>query len=110
LRSDPNRIPHALRGALAGEAAIPRVLVAALVRDLQTLDRHRSIAGMNGATRLTSREWEILELMCGGVSGPSIAERLYISPVTVRRHSAEVVRNLGVRDRWEAIALIQERS
>jgi DNA-binding NarL/FixJ family response regulator len=107
---DPNRIPHALRGELAGEAAIPRVLVAELVSDLQTLGRHRSIAGKNGGTKLTSREWEILELLCSGMSGPDIAERLMLSPVTIRRHCAEAVRKLGVRDRHEAIALLQNGS
>ena len=107
---DPNRIAHALRGVLAGEAAIPRFLMAALVRDLQTHGRKRLIAGRHGRADLTGREWEILGLMCDGLSGPSIAERLYISPVTVRRHSAEVVRKLGVRDRGEAVALVQEHS
>jgi DNA-binding NarL/FixJ family response regulator len=107
---DPNRIAHALRGVLAGEAAIPRFLMAALVRDLQTQGRKRLIAGRHGRADLTGREWEILGLMCDGLSGPSIAERLYISPVTVRRHSAEVVRKLGVRDRGEAVALVQEHS
>lgn len=107
---DPDRIAHALRGVLAGEAAIPRFLVAELVRDLQTLGRKRVIAGRNSRADLTCREWEILGLMCDGLNAPSIAERLYISPVTVRRHSAEVVRKLGVRDRGEAIALVQERS
>jgi two-component system nitrate/nitrite response regulator NarL len=107
---DPNRIAHALHGVLAGEAAIPRFLMAALVRDLQTQGRKRLIAGRHGRADLTGREWEILGLMCDGLSGPNIAERLYISPVTVRRHSAEVVRKLGVRDRGEAIALVQEHS
>ena len=69
------------------------------------MGRKRVIAGRNGRADLTCREWEILGLMCDGLSGPRIAERLYISPVTVRRHSAEVVRKLGVRDRGEAIAL-----
>ena len=107
---DPDRIAHALHGVLAGEAAIPRFLMAALLRDLQTLGRKRLIAGRHGRADLTSREWEILGLMCDGLSGPNIAERLYISPVTVRRHSSEVVRKLGVRDREEAIALVQEHS
>ena len=107
---DPERIPHALRGELAGEAAIPRLLVAELVNDLQTLGRHRSIAGRNGGTKLTAREWEILELLCAGIRGPDIAERLMLSPVTIRRHCAEAVRKLGVRDRDEAIALLQNGS
>jgi DNA-binding NarL/FixJ family response regulator len=105
---DPNRIGDALHGELSGEAAIPRVLVAELVRDLQTLGRHRVIAGRHGRAELTNREWEILELMCVGLTAASIAERLKLSPVTIRRHRAEAVRKLGVRDREEAIALMQE--
>ena len=106
---DPTRIAHALRGELAGEAAIPRFLVTELVRDLQTLGRHRVVAGEHGRVELTTREWEILELMCSGLSGPTIAKRLMLSPVTVRRHTCEAVRKLGVQDREEAIALLQER-
>jgi DNA-binding NarL/FixJ family response regulator len=106
---DPDRIAHALRGALAGEAAIPRFLMADLVRDLQTVSRQRVIAGRHGRAELTTRESEILGLMCDGLSGPSIAKRLFLSPVTVRRHRAEVVRKLGVRNRQEAVTLIQER-
>jgi DNA-binding NarL/FixJ family response regulator len=107
---DPDRIAYALLGVLSGEAAIPRVLVAELVRDLQAQNRKRAIAGRNGRADLTRREWEILDLMSDGLSGPNIAQRLYISPVTVRRHSAEAVRKLGVRDRQEAIALVREAS
>jgi DNA-binding NarL/FixJ family response regulator len=107
---DPGRLVYALRGVLAGEAAIPRPLMAELVRDLQTVGRQHVVAGRNGRADLTSREWEILGLLCDGLTGPSIAERLYLSPVTVRRHSSEVVRKLGVRDRSEAIELVQEQS
>ncbi len=45
----------------------------------------------------------------GIIRGLSVAERAP-AIVTVRRHSAEVVRKLGVRDRREAIALVQEQS
>jgi DNA-binding NarL/FixJ family response regulator len=107
---DPDRIGQALRCALAGEAAIPRLLVAELVQDLQMLGRHRVDAGGSGRATLTGRQWEVLQLMCDGLSGRNIAERLKLSPVTIRRHSAEAVRKLGVRDRREAIALLQEHA
>ena len=107
---DPDRIGQALRCALAGEAAIPRLLVAELVQDLQMLGRHRVVAGGRGRATLTGRQWEVLKLMCDGLSGRNIAERLKLSPVTIRRHSAEAVRKLGVRDRQEAIALLQEHA
>ena len=85
---DPDRLAPALRGVLAGEAAIPRFLVAELVRNMQTLGRQRVLAGRRGRADLTRREWEILGLMCDGLSGRNIADRLYLSPVTVRRHSS----------------------
>jgi DNA-binding NarL/FixJ family response regulator len=107
---NPDRLAHALRGVLEGEAAIPRSLMAHLVKDLQTQGRRRLIAGRNGRAELTSREWEVLGLMCDGLSGPEIAERLSISRVTVRRHASQVVKKLGVRDRAEAVALVQQRS
>jgi two-component system nitrate/nitrite response regulator NarL len=105
---DPNRLANALRGVLAGEAAIPRPLMAQLITDLQTHGRRRTLVGKDGRAELTGREFEILELMCDGLSNPAIAKRLAISPVTVRRHSSEVVRKLGVRDRAEAIALVKD--
>jgi two-component system NarL family response regulator len=107
-RMEPSRIPRALRAELAGESAIPRFLVGELVRDLQTLGRHRVIADRNGRVKLTGREWEVLELMCDDLSSAEIAERLKLSPVTVRRHAAEVVRKLGARNREEVIKLMRE--
>jgi DNA-binding NarL/FixJ family response regulator len=106
---DPDRLTAALRGVLAGEAAIPRSLMAQLVGELQTGGQRRVIAGRRGRAELSGREWEVLELMCDGLSGPQIAERLSLSPVTIRRHTSEVVRKLGVPDRDAAVALVQAR-
>jgi two-component system NarL family response regulator len=105
---NPARLANALRGVLGGEAAIPRPLMAQLITELQTQGRRRTLVGKDGRAKLTGREFEVLELMCDGLSNPAIAKRLSISPVTVRRHSSEVVRKLGVRDRDEAIALVKD--
>ena len=104
---DPERLPHAMRGVLAGEASIPRKLVPQLLVALRTQDRRRSLLGRAGRVELTVREWESLELLCEGLRTAEIAERLYVSPVTVRRHLAAVNRKLGVRTRAEAIALVE---
>jgi DNA-binding NarL/FixJ family response regulator len=106
---DPARLPAALRGVLAGEAAIPRGLMAHLVNELQTHGRRRVIAGSEGRAELSGREWEVLELMCDGLSGTQVADRLSLSPITVRRHLGEVIRKLGVSDRASAIALVKEQ-
>jgi DNA-binding NarL/FixJ family response regulator len=104
---DPSRLTAALRGVLAGEAAIPRSLTAHLVSQLHTQGRHRVVVGENGRAELSSREWEVLELMCEGLTNSQIAERLVLSPVTIRRHTAEVARKLGVVDRESAVGLVQ---
>ena len=106
---DPARLPLALEGVLAGEAALPRGLVTRLVQEFRTRQRSkRLIAGFAGA-RLTDREWDVLELMREGESTAEIAERLAIAPVTVRRHISEILRKLRVTDREAAVRLLDER-
>ena len=100
------RLARALRGVLAGEAAIPRTLVARLVLELQAQGRGQMIASQNGRIELTTRETEVVQLMCDGLSTGQMAERLFVSPVTVRRHISEIVGKLGVDDREAAVALV----
>ena len=52
----------------------------------------------------TPRELEILGLAAHGLSAPEIAERLVISPGTVRTHFQNIYPKLGVSDRASAVA------
>jgi DNA-binding NarL/FixJ family response regulator len=106
--TDPKRLPHAIRGVLSGEAAIPRDLVSRLIDEFRTggTRRRMPLAGERGA-ELTSREWEVLELMSDGESTSAMAERLNVSPVTVRRHVSAILRKLEVSDRDAAVKLLQ---
>ncbi|HVE67458.1 MAG TPA: response regulator transcription factor [Solirubrobacteraceae bacterium] len=105
--TDPARLPHALRGVLAGEAALPRSLVARVLEELREQGRHRRVPLLAArGIRLTSREWEVLELMRDGLTTAQIADRLFISPVTVRRHISSVLAKLDVPDRQAALDLV----
>jgi DNA-binding CsgD family transcriptional regulator len=53
---------------------------------------------------LTPRELEVLQLAAEGLSGPDIAERLVISPATVRTHFANIYEKLEVSGRVGAVA------
>jgi DNA-binding NarL/FixJ family response regulator len=106
------RLPGALRGACAGEAAMPRKLVARLLERFNAREprwRH-PVAGPGPERRLTSREWEVLELLAEGLSTGEIASKLVISASAVRVHIASTVRKLGVPDREAAVRLLQRSS
>jgi PAS domain S-box-containing protein len=53
---------------------------------------------------LTKRELEVLALAARGLSGRQIAERLVISPATVKTHLANLYPKLGASDRAAAVA------
>ena len=106
--TDPLRLPHALRGVLAGEAALPRALVARVIDEFRGQGRRRvRLAGRRGA-ELTSREWQVLDLMREGLTTRQIGERLLVSPVTIRRHVSAILRKLRVESRDAALRLIDE--
>jgi DNA-binding NarL/FixJ family response regulator len=106
--TDPGRLPFALRGVLEGEAALPRGLVARLIEEFRTRGKRRRLPLMRQrGVELTEREWEVLEMLHEGLSTAQIAERMSISPVTVRRHVSEILKKLRVTSRAEAIKLFE---
>jgi DNA-binding NarL/FixJ family response regulator len=54
-------------------------------------------------SRLTTREWEILDLLAQGASTQTIADQLVLSPTTIYSHVKSVMRKLGVHTRRDAV-------
>lgn len=108
--TDPDRLPLALRGVLNGEAALPRSLVARVLDEFGQPERRSPTPEIDGIkAHLTERERVVLEMLAEGMGTGEIAERLSISPVTVRRHVGEVVGKLRVPDRDAAVRLLKSR-
>jgi DNA-binding NarL/FixJ family response regulator len=106
---DMGRLGDALLDVIAGEAAIPRRLVARMIGEFR--DRspmRRATAPTDAGERLTSREWQVLDLMRQSLGTAEIARRLFLSQATVRSHIAGIVRKLRVADREEAVRLFEE--
>ena len=103
---DPDRIAPALHGVLAGEAALPRSLVAKVLEEFQGRSRRKVFAKSARPTQLTSREWEIMELLREGLSTEEVATRLFVAPGTVRVHVSSVLKKLRVPDRASAIRVL----
>lgn len=87
----------AIRAAAAGES----LLEVTTLREI--LDRHMEPQLDPGAASLTKRERELLSLLAVGISSTAdIADRLYISPKTVKNHLASIYYKLAVSDRTQA--------
>lgn len=59
------------------------------------------------APMLTEREREVLDLIAAGSTNREIAERLYLSPHTVKEHTSALYRKLNARNRAEAVQRAQ---
>ena len=59
---------------------------------------------MDELARLTARERDVLELVGAGLTNAAIAERLWISPGTVKKHLDNIYAKLGVANRTQAAA------
>lgn len=104
------RLPDALQGVCSGEAAMPRALVARVLERFQGRQPRwrQQVAGSVPERRLTSREWEVLELLARGRSTAEIAQTLMLSASAVRVHIAAIVRKLGVGDRAAVVELFRQ--
>jgi DNA-binding NarL/FixJ family response regulator len=102
------RLPEVVRSVISGELAIPRAFMAVLVNRLRerSARRHLMLRHQKGV-ELTSREWEVVDLMHEGFGTQEIAEQLLISDVTVRRHIGAALKKLQVESRKEALELLR---
>jgi DNA-binding NarL/FixJ family response regulator len=103
-------LPRALRDAADGKAAIPRSLVARMVKQFHGSDprfRTTEVAG-ELRPRLTSREWDVLVGLADGLSTREIGRRLQLKQSGVRAHISALVQKLGVADREEAVAFFRQ--
>jgi two-component system NarL family response regulator len=102
------KLGPAVRDVLRGEAALPGALVARLIREFRARARRGETALVRRSENdLTSREWEVLDCLCSGLSTARIAKRLFISQTTVRRHVGSILKKLDVSTRDAAVEAVR---
>ncbi len=102
--TDEEEILHAIRAVGRGEAIFSPSVARRVIDYFANPHRYDPHAVPPRAfPELTDREREILDLIARGVSNPEIAQRLVLSPNTVRNHISNIFSKLQVADRAEAI-------
>lgn len=105
---DRGRLPHDLWDIYQGMFTMPRRLVGRVVEQFRgRAAPRRSLAVKDFGARLTSREWQVLDLLAQGLSTRDVATKLSITPVGVRVHTNAIVKKLGAHDREEALEVFR---
>ena len=100
---DIESLAPTLRSVVRGEAALPRAVTMQLIEWIRRVPQ--TTTGLRPVrSELTTREWEVLDLMTTGATTREISEQLVLSAETVASHTKNLKRKLGVRSRAEAVA------
>ncbi|MFG2466686.1 response regulator [Streptomyces canus] len=108
--SEPEELLAAIRVAAGGEALLSPAATKGLIArflaqgDSDDNDPVRS----ERLAALTVREREVLVQVAGGHSNDEIAERLEVSPLTVKTHVNRAMAKLGARDRAQLVVIAYE--
>ncbi|MFF7485019.1 response regulator [Streptomyces luteogriseus] len=110
--AEPEELLTAIRIAAGGQALLsPAATTGLIARFLATddpADGDRDPARGERLDSLTVREREVLVQVAGGHSNDEIAERLEVSPLTVKTHVNRAMAKLGARDRAQLVVTAYE--
>ncbi len=102
--SSLGRLTAIVRGVLRDETHIPPLLLTGVVRELTAARRDRT-ESERLVESLTPREKQVLRCMVAGLGRQAVADRLYLSPHTVRTHMQNVLGKLNVHSTLAAVAV-----
>ncbi|MER6027792.1 response regulator transcription factor [Streptomyces sp. NPDC001851] len=109
--SEPEELLNAIRVAAGGEALLSPAATKGLIARFLAQgagDDDRDPARSARLGTLTGRERQVLVQVAGGHSNDEIAERLEVSPLTVKTHVNRAMAKLGARDRAQLVVIAYE--
>jgi DNA-binding NarL/FixJ family response regulator len=102
--TEPMELIHAVRVAARGDALIAPAITRRLIAEFAG----RVTRPVPELSALTEREREVLSLIASGLSNEEIAERLVLSPATVKTHVSRILAKLAARDRAQLVVTAYE--
>ncbi|MFF8282651.1 response regulator [Streptomyces albus] len=112
--AEPGELLAAIRTAAKGEALLsPAATKGLIARFLAQGDGAEGSGGRDPAASdrlaaLTAREREVLTRVAAGLSNDEIAQRLDVSPLTIKTHVNRTMAKLGARDRAQLVVAAYE--
>jgi DNA-binding NarL/FixJ family response regulator len=105
-RTDPAALARTVKRLTKGEAAISRSMEPRVIKRLRQLSHEQ--AGLRPVrSPLTTREWEVLDLLAAGASTRTIARELAVATDTVHSHIRHILRKLNAHSRAEAVEIAE---
>ena len=104
--AEPAETLRAIRAVASGEA----IFSPGIAERVMHYFEHPLVSPAQAVTlaQLSEREREVLTLIAQGLTNAAIAERLVLSPKTVRNYISEIYSKLQVTDRIQAVLLARQ--
>lgn len=103
--AEPTELIHAVRVLAAGDALLAPSVTRRLIEEFAARPAAPPERAAAVLDELTEREREVMALVGLGLSNDDIAERLVVSPATVKTHVSRAMLKLGARDRAQLVVL-----
>lgn len=102
---EPAELVNAIRVVAAGESLLSPAATRHLIAEYLAQPIAVPLPAVPSLQQLTPREKQVTALVAHGLSNDDIAERLYLSPLTVKTHITRAMTKLSVRDRAQLVVL-----
>jgi DNA-binding NarL/FixJ family response regulator len=93
----------AIEKVYKGEAWLDRLTLGSLIFQMSSQEKETVDPRTQKIASLTDRERQVIALIAEGLKNRQIADRLFISHVTVTHHLSSIYGKLGVSDRLELV-------
>ncbi|MEV8547194.1 response regulator transcription factor [Streptomyces sp. NPDC051572] len=104
----PEHLVAAIRLVQSGDALLAPAITRRLIERFGQREEDRPTGLHRDLSGLTPRELEVLRLLATGLSNAELADRLLLSPTTIKTHIGRILSKLDLRDRVQAVVLAYE--
>jgi DNA-binding NarL/FixJ family response regulator len=104
----PEHLVAAVRLVQSGDALLAPAITRRLIERFAQREEDRPTGLHRDLSGLTPRELEVLRLLATGLSNAELADRLLLSPTTIKTHIGRILSKLDLRDRVQAVVLAYE--